>query len=195
MAQALIRIFLLHSSLAGLVVFAERLNPIPSRTRPLNFPAPMVLSLKAWKSRSLPGLPRTRSPQHDDNLRNGRRQWRPFCFRELPSENGEQPQKHPRRLFAKSRRPKSHHADKRRACFRDVAPSSRPDLSRPRPQARCRSRPHSPAIVAFSRGFMAGPRNRSFCALPIALRRCYIAPETRGQCTALRVLARGGAAR
>jgi hypothetical protein len=44
---------------AGLVVFAERLNPIPSRTRPLNFPAPMVLSLKAWKSRSLPGLQRT----------------------------------------------------------------------------------------------------------------------------------------
>jgi hypothetical protein len=188
MAQALIRIFLLHSSLAGLVVFAERLNPIPSRTRPLNFPAPMVLSLKAWKSRSLPGLPRTRSPQHDDNLRNGRRQWRPFCFRELPSENGEQPQKHPRQLFAKSRRPKSHHADTRRARFRDVAPSSRPDLSQPRPQARCRSR-------RFSRGFMAGPRNRSFCALPIALRRCYIAPETRGQCTALRVLARGGAAR
>src|SRR5262249_14820396 len=31
----------------------------PSRTRPLNFPAPMVLSLKTWKSRSLPGLPRT----------------------------------------------------------------------------------------------------------------------------------------
>src|SRR5215470_17632903 len=50
---------LLQSSLAGLVVFAERLNPNPSRTRPLNFPAPMVLSLKAWKSRSLPGLPRT----------------------------------------------------------------------------------------------------------------------------------------
>jgi hypothetical protein len=96
MAQALIRIFLLHSSLAGLVVFAERLNPIPSRTRPLNFPAPMVLSLKAWKSRSLPGLPRTRSPQHDDKLPNGRQQWRPFCF----------------------------------VCFRDVAPSSRPALSR-----------------------------------------------------------------
>ena len=50
---------LLQTSLAGLVVFAERLNPIPSRTRPLNSPAPMVLSLKAWKSRSLPGLPRT----------------------------------------------------------------------------------------------------------------------------------------
>src|SRR6476661_4772138 len=55
--------------LAGLVVFAERLNPIPSRTRPLNFPAPMVLSLKAWKSRSLPGLPRTlASPQHDVSI-------------------------------------------------------------------------------------------------------------------------------
>src|SRR5262249_42170812 len=46
-------------SLAGLVVFAGSLYPIPSRTRPLNSPAPMVLSLKAWKSRSLPGLPRT----------------------------------------------------------------------------------------------------------------------------------------
>ena len=65
--------------LAGLVVFAERLNPIPSRTRPLNFPAPMVLSLKAWKSRSLPGLPRTlASPRHDDRFQNGRQQWRPF---------------------------------------------------------------------------------------------------------------------
>ena len=46
-------------SLAGLVVLAGSMNPIPSRTRPLNSPAPMVLSLKAWKSRSLPGLPRT----------------------------------------------------------------------------------------------------------------------------------------
>jgi hypothetical protein len=112
MAYALIRIFLLHSSLAGLVVFAERLNPIPSRTRPLNFPAPMVLSLKAWKSRSLPGLPRTRFPQHDDDLRNGRQQWRPFRFRELPSENGEQP----RRPCTKSGCPKRYQADKRR-CF------------------------------------------------------------------------------
>src|SRR5215475_1570149 len=64
--------------LAGLVVFAERLNPIPSRTRPLNFPAPMVLSLKAWKSRSLPGLPRTDAPRHDDRIQNGRQKWRPF---------------------------------------------------------------------------------------------------------------------
>src|ERR1043166_5543708 len=46
-------------SFAGLVVLAGSLNPIPSRTRPLNSPAPMVLSLKTWKSRSLPGLPRT----------------------------------------------------------------------------------------------------------------------------------------
>src|SRR3974390_147113 len=46
-------------SLAGLVVLAGSQYPIPSRTRPLNSPAPMVLSLKAWKSRSLPGLPRT----------------------------------------------------------------------------------------------------------------------------------------
>ena len=46
-------------SFAGLVVVAGSLNPIPSRTRPLNSPAPMVLSLKTWKSRSLPGLPRT----------------------------------------------------------------------------------------------------------------------------------------
>ena len=49
----------LHPSLAGLVVLAGSLYPIPSRTRPLNSPAPMVLSLKTWKSRSLPGLPRT----------------------------------------------------------------------------------------------------------------------------------------
>ena len=52
-------------SLAGLVVLAGSKNPIPSRTRPLNSPALMVLSLKAWKSRSLPGLPRTEYPLHD----------------------------------------------------------------------------------------------------------------------------------
>src|SRR5437660_5238220 len=52
-------------SLAGLVAIAGGLNPIPSRTRPLISPAPMVLSLKTWKSRSLPGLPRTEFPLHD----------------------------------------------------------------------------------------------------------------------------------
>src|SRR5215472_15524180 len=49
------------SSFAGLVVVARSLNPIPSRTRPLNSSAPMVLWLKPWESRSLPGLPRTRN--------------------------------------------------------------------------------------------------------------------------------------
>src|SRR3954471_12818797 len=48
-------------SFAGLVALAKRLNPIPSRTRPLNASAPMVLWLKPWESRSLPGLPRTRN--------------------------------------------------------------------------------------------------------------------------------------
>src|SRR5262245_23498034 len=55
------------SSFADLVVLARSLNPFPYRTRPLNSSAPMVLSLKAWKSRSLPGLPRTKeSSRHDD---------------------------------------------------------------------------------------------------------------------------------
>src|SRR5947208_1700806 len=49
-------------SFAGLVALAKSLNPIPSRTRPLNSSAPMVLWLKPWESRSLPGLPRTRNP-------------------------------------------------------------------------------------------------------------------------------------
>src|SRR2546423_7012513 len=60
-------VVLRHLSLAGLVVFAGSLNPIPARTRPLNSPAPMVLSLKAWKSRSLPGLPRTEHTLHGTN--------------------------------------------------------------------------------------------------------------------------------
>src|ERR1700674_3677914 len=56
---------LLHiPSFAGLVVLAGSLNPIPSRTRPLNFPAPMVVRLKTRESRSLPGLPRTEFPLH-----------------------------------------------------------------------------------------------------------------------------------
>src|ERR1051325_9550629 len=59
---------------ADLVVLARGLNPIPSRTRPLNSPAPMVLSLKAWKSRSLPGLPRTENPRHDERYKNPPRQ-------------------------------------------------------------------------------------------------------------------------
>jgi hypothetical protein len=44
---------------AGLVAFARRQDPIPSRTRPSNALAPMVLCLKTWESRSPPGPPRT----------------------------------------------------------------------------------------------------------------------------------------
>ena len=40
---------------ADLVVMAGVPHPIPSRTRPLSPPAPMVLRLKTWESRSLPG--------------------------------------------------------------------------------------------------------------------------------------------
>src|ERR1700760_1491053 len=69
-------------SFAGLWVLAKRLNPIPSRTRPLNASAPMVLWLKPWESRSLPGLPRTRKfPLHVSVTTNaaflGKRR---FCF-------------------------------------------------------------------------------------------------------------------
>ena len=38
---------------------AKRSDPIPSRTRPSNASAPMVLCLKTWESRSSPGLPNT----------------------------------------------------------------------------------------------------------------------------------------
>ena len=40
-------------------------DPIPSRTRPSNSSAPMVLSLKAWESRSLQGLPKTYGLKHN----------------------------------------------------------------------------------------------------------------------------------
>src|SRR5271156_6543806 len=56
---------------ADLVVIARSPYPIPSRTRPSKSSAPMVLSLKAWKSRSLPGLPRTErcNPHHDIQIK------------------------------------------------------------------------------------------------------------------------------
>ncbi len=53
-----------RSPFAGLVTFAQRQDPIPSRTRPSNAEAPMVLCLKTWESRSLPGLPRANVPSH-----------------------------------------------------------------------------------------------------------------------------------
>src|SRR5450432_1758402 len=57
-------------SFAGLVVLARSLNPIPSLTRPLNSSAPMVLWLKPWESRSLPGLPRTKNSSVDFMIKN-----------------------------------------------------------------------------------------------------------------------------
>jgi hypothetical protein len=48
------------SPFAGLVAMAGCPNPIPSRTRSLNASAPMVLCLKTWESRSLPGLQKAR---------------------------------------------------------------------------------------------------------------------------------------
>src|SRR6476661_9532910 len=74
---------------ADLVVLARGLIPFPYRTRPLNSSAPMVLRLKAWKSRSLPGLPRTDVSRNHDarllrgakpRLENGRPRGRPFCI-------------------------------------------------------------------------------------------------------------------
>ena len=41
-----------------LVIIAKGLYPIPSRTRKSSPSAPMVLCLKAWKSRTLPGIRR-----------------------------------------------------------------------------------------------------------------------------------------
>ena len=58
---------------AGLVALARRSDPIPSRTRPSNALAPMVLCLKTWESRSSPGLQRTEPlPLHAPDPRNRR---------------------------------------------------------------------------------------------------------------------------
>jgi hypothetical protein len=67
-----IRACFVSLSFAGLVVLARSLNPIPSRTRPLNSSAPMVLWLKPWESRSLPGLPRTKCFLFTCRLETGR---------------------------------------------------------------------------------------------------------------------------
>src|SRR5665647_3803292 len=49
----------------------------------------MVLSLKTWKSRSLPVLPRTNIPHHDDRHSEKRPSARAaVLFLELPSKNG-----------------------------------------------------------------------------------------------------------
>src|SRR5271170_3141427 len=67
---------------ADLVVIARSLYPIPSRTRPSKSSAPMVLNLKVWKSRSLPGLPRTERfiPHHDQTTKAPRETAGLFCL-------------------------------------------------------------------------------------------------------------------
>src|SRR6201996_408988 len=67
---------------ADLVVIARSLYPIPSRTRPSKSSAPMVLSPKAWKSRSLPGLQRTEQTNlfDDETEKNPRGKPRGFLF-------------------------------------------------------------------------------------------------------------------
>ncbi len=55
-------------SFAGLVALARRSDPIPSRTRPSNAFAPMVLCLKTWESRSSPGLQSTEIGQHTTDI-------------------------------------------------------------------------------------------------------------------------------
>jgi hypothetical protein len=52
---------------SGLVVIAGVKLPIPSRTRPISAPTPMVLRLKTWESRSPPDLKRDTSLINDDN--------------------------------------------------------------------------------------------------------------------------------
>ena len=55
---------------------ARRSDPIPSRTRPSNASAPMVLCLKTRESRSSPGLPRTfASSSQRQSFSKGSRQW------------------------------------------------------------------------------------------------------------------------
>ena len=50
---------------SGLVVIAGVKLPIPSRTRPISAPTPMVLRLKTWESRSPPDLKRDASLKND----------------------------------------------------------------------------------------------------------------------------------
>jgi hypothetical protein len=63
----------------GLVVIADAKLPIPSRTRPISAPTPMVLRLKTWESRSPPNLERNEGLSHyDHRLRNHKNADNPF---------------------------------------------------------------------------------------------------------------------
>ena len=59
-------------------------DPIPSRTRPSNPSAPMVLSLKTWESRSLQGLPKTRLLSTPNPKPPGQKCPGGFAFEALP---------------------------------------------------------------------------------------------------------------
>ena len=72
------------SVFAGLVAQAKQPDPIPSRTRPSNASAPMVLCLKARESRSPPGPPR--STPHPHSLDHDRTHHDP-CGRNRPHQD------------------------------------------------------------------------------------------------------------
>ena len=65
---------------AGLVALAECPDPIPSRTRPSNAPAPMVLCLKTWESRSSPGLQSAELSSTQCKIKTAAVHWPPFAF-------------------------------------------------------------------------------------------------------------------
>jgi len=79
-----------RAGLADLAAMPGGPHLIPSRTQSLSPPGPMVLRLKAWESRSLPGLQDPceiqkvqRTLDHNDGLGRstpGRAQTRPFVF-------------------------------------------------------------------------------------------------------------------
>src|ERR1700710_2163676 len=124
-------------SFRGLVVLGRSLDPIPSRTRPLNSSAPMVLWLKPWESRSLTGLPRTKQFLFTCHDRTKCR----FPFREAaffadarpPHDFSAMIERHHResslavhlqnRTRFKPRNQKTPHSPRRLPCVRSFAPS------------------------------------------------------------------------
>ena len=83
----------IRAGLADLAAMPGGPHLIPSRTQSLSPPGPMVLRLKAWESRSLPGLldpcenqKVQRTLNHNvtaSAVLNGRRKKRPFVLEEL----------------------------------------------------------------------------------------------------------------
>ena len=125
---------------AGLVALARRSDPIPSRTRPSNALAPMVLCLKTWESRSSPGLQRT------EKLPLSSSEWRmSFKFAARPSP------------AAGWSSPVARQAHNLKAAGSNPAPATNTETLRPIAQG-------------FSYAIDAGPANRAspFVALPPA---------------------------